>query len=187
MKNDSNASERTDTDLLVSRVIGRDDGPEDWRRLRSCARSAPEVWLRLADGLEDDMCLRAAIAREPDVATSIALPRVRRRRMPRHAGWAAAAVFAVLWCAELRTPRETSPVASAPRVTERDAEPLGELPRVVVSTGEVADDGSVEVVYVRRLLERTRLSDVQTIGVDETGRPFRAEHSAALIAAPQSM
>lgn len=180
-----------DTDLLLNRVVGRDDGPGDWRILREHAQQDPDLWPRLADELEDDMLVRAAVAERGDPAASVALPGTGLRRLPRPTGWIAAAVLALLWIGGVRMPwtTETAPepdpaVAAAPA---RDVVELGELPRVVVSTSDVAEDGSVEVVYVRRVLERTRVQDVQTIGVDELGLPFATEHPAALIATPRSM
>ncbi len=48
---------------------------------------------------------------------------------------------------------------------------LGELPhRVVVST-QPTEDGRIEVVYIRQLLERTIVENAFRLGTDETGRP----------------
>lgn len=48
---------------------------------------------------------------------------------------------------------------------------LGELPhRVVVST-QPTEDGRIEVVYIRQLLERTIVDNAFRLGTDETGRP----------------
>jgi hypothetical protein len=48
---------------------------------------------------------------------------------------------------------------------------LGELPhRVVVST-QPTEDGRIEVVYIRQLLERTIVDQAFRLGTDEAGRP----------------
>src|SRR5690606_39227857 len=132
-------------------IVGRDDGPEDWRRLREAAAADPGLWAGLGDSLEDDMVLRCAIAARPEIA--VPLPPQRMRRLPRAAaaaaGWIAAALLAALWVGGVPAPLAADPAAEplVAAAAEPDIVELGELPRMVVSTGEVADDGSVELVY----------------------------------------
>lgn len=180
-------------DQLLSRVIDREDDARDWHRLRELAAGHPQVWIALADGLEDDLVLRAAVTTlEPDIA--VALPPAPRGHGLRRLGpWVAALVLAALWLTETPSPlRTTLPPTPSPLTAERTAtpspEPLpGEMPRLVVATGETAADGSVEVVFLRRILERTRVHNVQTIGIDEIGIPFEREQPAALLASRRSM
>ncbi|MGE0145407.1 MAG: hypothetical protein AB7I19_19370 [Planctomycetota bacterium] len=177
-------------DRLLTRVIGRDDDAGDWRRLRELAANDPQVWQSLADGLDDDSVLRAALA-SADSPAAVSLPPAPRRI--RFVGWVAAAVFATLWLAGLRSPLATAVDGPAtPVVIEPATQPIaeqfvGELPRVVVSTGDTAADGSVEIVYLRRVFERTRVHNINTLNLDETGTPFESELPAVLIAGPRSM
>jgi hypothetical protein len=139
-------------DRLLSRVIDREDDAKDWHRLRELADGNPQVWNALADGLEDDRLLRAVVTMlEPDLA--IPLPRPPRGHGLRWLGpWVAALVLAALWLTETPSPlRTTLPPTPSPLTAERTTTPVqeplpGEMPRLVVATGDTAADGSVEVV-----------------------------------------
>ena len=46
----------------LSRIVDRDESPEDWKALEAAARTDPEVWTELAALLRDDCELRHALA-----------------------------------------------------------------------------------------------------------------------------
>jgi len=48
---------------------------------------------------------------------------------------------------------------------------VGELPLQLVSTAAAADGDGLDVVYVRPVLERTRVSGLYSLGADELGQP----------------
>ena len=48
---------------------------------------------------------------------------------------------------------------------------LGELPQRLLVESRPADNGRVEVIYVRQFVERAEVKDLMRFGQDETGRP----------------
>ena len=103
-------------------------------------------------------------------------------------GWAATLLFAVMWMdASQTTDYRPSDLAAndglaTPAVSidnlpveeayyDLDTRFIGELPKVLVET-QPAIDGGFEVVYVRRIVERTVVDDFYQVGEDELGDPF---------------
>ena len=71
-----NEPESIETELavLLERVVGRDERPGDWRRLRRLFDAAPARVTRLLDTLEDDSRLRSAGASLVTDGSAVALP-----------------------------------------------------------------------------------------------------------------
>jgi len=123
----------------------------------------------------------------------------RARRIPR-LGWAVAAMLALALVSQMVANRGGSGIQQASLVPTgasyktpddamdaylklgRDAgQVVGELPqRYVLETRPAADGKGYEVLYVRQVLERTRVDDMYKVGADETGRPVLVPCSPAL-------
>ena len=67
-----------------------------------------------------------------------------------------------------------------------DARVLGELSRVVVRAQPTEDGRGVEVVYVRRVLERKVVDELYQITEDEHGMPMRTQVDPASFEQPSS-
>ena len=106
------------------------------------------------------------------------------RSMTHWSGWMAAAVLALIWMAT--DPRMKQGYEDAPRENiAKSAEPdapkkaelanhvVRELPNVIVETRPIPGSDQVEVVYLRRVIERAIVSDAYTVARDEMGQPFR--------------
>ena len=103
----------------------------------------------------------------PRIATSIA-------------GWAAAALFFVLWAQGRTAPTDDDTRAASVDPTplthlveaEKAGRIVGTLPPILVGTGQLDDAGEPELLYVRRVLERTHVNELpRGIAIDELGRP----------------
>jgi hypothetical protein len=177
-------------EVLLCRVVGREATPDDWRDLRGAAGAAPELWSQLADELEADAALRAHL--QPDLAAAdrVELPPAPAR--PLHAasgllGWfcAAAIALAWLWPARGAETVQAPPAAPAALATlANDGVAVGELPHVVLTSREV--EGGVEVVYVRRVVERATVRECRQLHRDEAGLPFSSPVDLASWRSPES-
>jgi hypothetical protein len=180
-------------ETLLCRVIGREDAPADWRSLRDVARSAPDLWSRLADDLEADAALRARIVPALAVADRVELPAPARVPFAWRGslGWLCAAAIALAWLWSVRpgsregtlgtgTLETGLPVAAA----EAGGVAVGELPRVVLRSRPVGS--GVEVLYMRRLVERATVRELQQLHRDEAGLPFAAPVQTASWRPPES-
>jgi len=168
-------------DLLLSRAVERAAGAADWAALERIARSDPAVYRRLADTLRQESELGRAVDAAGSLAERIdgAAPRAMRRgpALAPLLGWAAAALFCVLWLAGLMRPDSPPPADFASTVPVPEAaDPDGgsvllkRLPAVVVGMQPDAETGALEVILIRRTLERARASDLRELCVDELGR-----------------
>jgi hypothetical protein len=64
---------------------------------------------------------------------------------------------------------------------------VGELPMQVVETRPAADGQGYEVLYVKRLLQRTRVGSVYSLGLDEQGQPAPVAVDPSLFASADSL
>ncbi|MEE8142307.1 MAG: hypothetical protein V3T77_04345, partial [Planctomycetota bacterium] len=108
------------------------------------------------------------------VADSVELPELPAKRPWTRAlgasrsGWAAAVLLALLWAFTAapfssRTMPTTDGNKSAGQV-------VGELPLVMLEAHR-AEDGRLEVLYLRRVLERDRIDQMFEVQQDEYGEP----------------
>jgi len=178
-----------DTDeILISRIVDRDDRPEDWVELDRIAARDPGAWDRLVTGLRHAAALRAAGAELLDGLERIEAPvRPRPRRIGRVLRWSAvaASLIVAVWFgltgsgSDGTAGRTSDPDARRPAVApDRPAAappPEGRLVReltpVMLRSRPASDGEGVEVLYLRRLIERHVVPSLYGIGRDEYGRP----------------
>ncbi|MHC4852435.1 MAG: hypothetical protein ACYTF5_10480, partial [Planctomycetota bacterium] len=95
----------TEKNKLISRIVDRDDRPEDWTTLDGVAKQDPRTWRELLFALRDDAEVRHVVGAQLVVADTVALPSTPAAArngwgtaaVLAAAGWLAAAVLAVLW------------------------------------------------------------------------------------------
>ncbi len=177
-------------EILIHRVIEGDSSREDWLALEQLADGDRCVWERLARTLQVEAELRrdgkhaVSLADHIELTSEISAP---RNFLPRWAGWAAAVVLAAAWVvgsfsSDSGDPRNEGSLPASETQTADSAymqyiqkgisegRILEELPRVVMETRPAAKGDGVEVLYVRRLLERTVVDQFFQAGSDDQGK-----------------
>lgn len=171
-------------DLLISRVIDAEASPEDWSSFRALAEADPTVWRDLADAQRQNEVLGEAFRDEVRVADSVELPELIADEAPfqrrldsigRWGGWAAAAAILLVWSTGLplgsnqnaalipigTALSDATPDEAMDRYIEagqRAGRVVGEMPDRLVIETIPQGDGSIEVVYLRQIIER-RVTD----------------------------
>ncbi|MCA8962275.1 MAG: hypothetical protein KDC38_17240 [Planctomycetes bacterium] len=185
-------------EILLSRVVDGEASPADWAELELFARRDADLWQRLAAALKAEAQLRSALEARLTVADRVeldlpAMPERRARRAGASSivGWAAAALFAALWIGSLvgveRDPATEglpsgvaentyAPPADADAALDqyldlarREGRWVGELPQLVVDTRTSPDEPAMEVLYLRRFLERKTVDDFYQVDRNEQG------------------
>ncbi|MEE9127837.1 MAG: hypothetical protein V3U11_11920, partial [Planctomycetota bacterium] len=95
----------TEKHKLISRIVDREDRPNDWATLDGVAKQDPAAWRDLLFALRDDAEVRHAVGAHLAVADGIALPVASAgarngwgmSALLAATGWLAAVVLAVLW------------------------------------------------------------------------------------------
>ncbi len=167
-------------DALISRIIDREADLTDWDALELWATDDPTVWTRLAHGLRTECALQRALG---DSRAVPPLPK-EHRRLRLHRLAAAAGVAALLigafWAGRRSVPEapsrhpaplaQTGPASEMPAPEERlaDSEVLQRLPDVVIR--HRPSENGVELLLLRRSIERRRVDGVYPVGRDELGR-----------------
>lgn len=203
-------------DILISRVIDAEASAEDWRAFRALAAEDPEIWRDLADAQQrhERLCegFRAATACADRVALPLgesdASPLQRRLdATARWGGWAAAAALALVWATAVPLGGNGTELQGAalipagPSLSEATPDEalarylaagqnagvvVGEVPdRLVVETNP-RDDGSVEVLYVRQIIERRVTDQIYREIRDDTGRLVPVPVPASEIRPPRA-
>lgn len=186
-------------DLLISRIIdGRARG-HDWDRFRDHASHDPQIWAQLGDTQRQHESLCSSLAGDLAVADRVELPgiiddgpvRHRLDMVSRWGGWAAAAALMLVWF--VGRPMTSSPDGASPSSTAgmlsiplKEAKPdqafdqymsagqqsgrvVAEMPdRVVIETRPMSD-GTVEVLYLRQIVERQIIDHAYRQMQDEMG------------------
>ena len=124
----------SEKDVLISRIVDREDTPMDWSRLDSLAERDcdHDVFGALVEAMRDESTLRTAVAKRVAVADRIELGHgrvgflARNQWVAQWSGWMAAAVIALIWMATdprmKRAPRggEGARTPGDTRVVEQD-------------------------------------------------------------------
>jgi len=177
-------------DLLIHRTIDGSAGVGDWAELELLARRDPEVWRRLALAMRGELVLRRAGAaiedRLPALPTGVRpAPGRRAALLFGSVGWAAALLVGLLWAGSFDP--GLAPAASVP---ERASAPAGsdaawasyleqgiaegrvlrELAPLMIEARPSADGSSLNVLYLRRAVERATVDEVHEVCEDDAGR-----------------
>lgn len=183
-------------DRLISRIVDKVETPAEWTEFRALAATEPSAWELLAEAQRDNDRLVRLAAEATAFADAVELPDADaaapepyrfRRPLSAAAGWAAAAVVLLAWIATgtsgiRRTGDglQTAGFSAAPtaddafrnylELGQADGIVLGEVePKVLIDTRPL-DDGAVEVVFVRQIIERRQVpSLVHLEGPDAEG------------------
>ena len=177
----------TTEEILLSRAVDRAASVEDWRELQELSARDTTVWQRLAETLHAETALARAVDNvfEQLPAEPRTLPRPRSSRRLWLQGLAAAVLVLGTWVVA-RSTADDPPQApiQGQGMEERSAKDLlreyvrrttetgrhvRELPLTTLATRRL-EGGGLEVIYLRRLLERSRVDRAVRLGRDEHGR-----------------
>ncbi len=189
-------------DILITRVVDGVAAPADWDSLETLAAAEPTVWRELAQAQRAEQLLKGAVAEAVALAAQVELPvvagrvgedglRLRLRRVATWGGWAAAAVVTLaffgkgapassgmpLQGSDLSSPIRTASDALKQYIDQgkKEGRVIGELPEHVLMDAEQAQDGKgYTVVFVRQIVERTKVDSLSQISHDEEGKPCLA-------------
>lgn len=177
-------------ELLIHRVVEGAAEPSDWSELELLARADSGVWERLADAIRIEGALRNAVDDAVAAADAVELPlsSTPHGKAPLAVsswlGWAAAVVIAALWIGTGSAPESSIDDRSGSDVAHADSQAafeqyctlgleegrvIGVLPSTVMKTRPGSDGRSIEVLYVRRTLERTVVDEMYELNQDESG------------------
>jgi hypothetical protein len=173
-------------DRLIHRTIDGSAGVGDWAELELLARHDSAVWKRLAVAMRGELTLRRAGAAIDGYLPE--LPLDRRSRGNRASiligglGWAAALLVAFLWVGASSLglgPSRGEPqfslgadAAYAQYLEAGDAEGriVQELPPLMLDATPSLDGSFVEVLFVRRTIERAAIEEVYEVNEDDAGQ-----------------
>ena len=184
--------------LLLSRVVDRSETCADWDELQRAATQDRHVFDRLAAALREDTRFRGLAGAALDAIAAAPMPMpVRPRRVLRGAArCAVACALLVAAFAAGRVPtadREPAPATADAalqhylRLGQEAGRIVDLLPNVTLSTQETADGKALEVLFLRRVVERTVVDEAFRLGTDEHGRPITSPASLASFKPPSSM
>ena len=169
-------------DILIHRTIDGAAGVADWAELELLARRDPTVWKRLALGMRGELSLRragltleASLPSLPETGPAVSggAP-----LLIGGLGWAAALVITFCWLGlgglggdpgPANPGEDSQPAQAWSTYLASGAGAVQELEPIVVEAVPSIDGTTLELVFVRRALERTRLDEIQVIGHDDSG------------------
>jgi len=205
----------TEKNRLISRIVDREDRPKDWTTLDDVAKQDSAAWRDLLFALRDDAEVRHAVAAQLAFADRVVLPKTspttgsgarngwNTAAVMAATGWLAAVVLALLWLGSTllwadspavdvnvdATAAATGDATAATGILlpAEDADNVvGELPRLMVQARPIAGREEVEVIYVRRTVERVLVKKAYRLKVDESGQPFTVPADLTAYMAPRS-
>jgi len=185
-------------DLLISRVIDGSASPEDWSSFRILAATDAEVWTDLSDAQREHEALcevmhaATAIADGVDLPGGSGSPLVFESRVTtasRWGGWAIAAVVLLGWFTGTisMNPGQTNTGPTAGMLPalqqaspdeafgqylhagQTSGQVVGEMPNQIVIETLPLEDGTIEVTFIRQVVERRVLDQAFREAVDEFG------------------
>lgn len=190
--------DRSDPELLISRVVDGEATPDDWSTFRLQADREPSLWRDLAEAQRIQTSLGEEVGAAVAQSTYVDVPmhrEIERRFSDRvrmvgiWGGWLAAACVGLMWMQG--TPKNRTGngigteagVMSLPQTLqnylnkgEQEGKVIGELPEKVLvrATPMTGSNGTgiegYEVVYLRQILERAVVKDLYRYGEDDIGR-----------------
>jgi hypothetical protein len=185
-------------DILITRVVDGVAAPADWDSLEALAAADPAVWRELAQAQRAEQLLKGAVAEAVAPAARVELPtviakvgedgfRLRLRRVGTWGGWAAAAMVTLAFFGK-PSPSQISPqsaglfpISSDQALQQyidqgkKEGRVIGELPdRVLMDASQAQDGKGYTVVFVRQIMERTKVDSLSQISHDEEGKPCLA-------------
>lgn len=191
-----------DDDRLISRIVDREAEPSEWTAFVKSADRDPRLWRKLGLAMHDEAMLSHAVAPVLERADRCEAPLESPgpRLFWRTAGWAAASLVVAALVLVLSRSEDGAEGADGVPVAESPATPtsaapydavLGqtlevgksagrvvcELPQVLVGQSPV--EGGVEVLFVRRVLERRVVTRLVSFERDDEGRVLPVPVSAA--------
>jgi hypothetical protein len=195
--NDSREQGTPDRDLLFSRIVDGRASDREWRAFESLAAREPSAWRDLACAHRDQRFLEQFVGSAGDAADAIDLRggrcetiTDRGRRVATWGGWAIAATLALAYLGVIPSARTANPGSALNQasllpasLTPEEAyqaymnkgfeagRVLGELPdKVLVSTSRAENGEGIDIVFVRQIVERTRVNNMyQFNSQDELG------------------
>lgn len=194
-----------EAELAISRVVDRRETLADWALLERWAAEDTTIYQQIAATLRDDCTLRLALERRLASVAPAAGPGGRTDPQPlplspparrAYSSWALGAALALvgfLVAFIVRTQGSSEarrePEALLTRYLDAGAENgnvLEPLPNVTLDVRPAAQEGAVEVIFMRRILERAVVREGWRIGSDEHGRPQPARVDLASFKATTS-
>jgi hypothetical protein len=189
---------RTDPELLISRIVDGEATPRDWSEFRLQAEREASLWRDLAEAqrmqgdLGDEVAAALSVVNQVDVPVHTEMVRRlsgRIRMVGMWGGWLAAACVGLMWANGERAGMEQNGPSQAGMANltparalqeylnkgQTEGKVIGELPEKVLvqarpmTEGNGLDITGYEVVYVRQILERTTVKDLYRFGKDEAG------------------
>ena len=184
-------------DILISRIIDKVETPAEWAEFRSLAAGEPSAWELLAEGQRDNDRLRALALTATNVAEGVELPELEtpsrsfslRRSFSSGLGWAVAAAVLLAWVTSGpfsplggNRPRGAEGVQSASLLTtdgawdnyldrsKHEGTLVGEIEPKVLLDSKERPDGSLEVTFIRQVVERRVVPVLLRPGYDDSGR-----------------
>ncbi|MEM0984169.1 MAG: hypothetical protein AAGI17_09490 [Planctomycetota bacterium] len=180
-------------DRLLSRVVDGEATPTDFAALRELAAQDQAIWSDLSGFSADRDLMEFAVEDAGDRAArvdAVAGSSAAVRTVVPWAGWAAAIAVAALAVFVPRGELPDGTMQSAGIVPvdlnltsdealdqylelgQQEGRVVAEWPEpFVLETNAVSEDGSVEVVYLRQILERRVINEGYSISVNEWGEP----------------
>lgn len=187
-------------DLLISRVIDGSASPEDWSSFRILAASDAEVWTDLSDAQREHEALCEVMHAATTIADGVDLPggsgsplifESRVTTASRWGGWAIAAVVLLGWytgtismnptqsmntntAGLLPALQQASPDEAFGQYLhagQTSGQVVGEMPNQIVIETLPLEDGTIEVTFIRQIVERKVLDQAFREAVDEFGNP----------------
>ena len=198
--NDHEHYEPTQEDVLIGRVVDQEATPQDWARLDELASDDAELWSRLGRAQRAHAGLRIAVEDAIAGAELVEIPSGRAhgagrmspmKRVLAGAGWAVAAALGLA----LLNPLVTSPspqgggfnASMMPTLLSQatpdeaythylasgfaDGRVVSEMPTIVLEQNVLPDEGGVELLVVRRIVERRTTPTIENLAYrpDEFG------------------
>lgn len=162
-------------DLLLHRAASGTASPEDWRELELAGAGDSSIWERLALTIRDQGQLQQIADFAAARAARVEIPNINIHNHPHTraitaSGWLTAAAVTMISLLAFFTQKPR--LADGQNHTS-NSEILGELPKVLVETRAPENGSGVEVIFVRQVVERARVSGVDELQQDDLGRPVK--------------